>query len=670
MRLFAWDSETGLIQPGLLAPPLVCVSIATDAGDRVLHPKDRGASALYYALTESDCLLIGQNVAYDFAVLCAYRPEYLPHVFRAYRDGRVRDTKIRQQLLDIESGLRRSGGAIFAKRRGEWVRQDVSLAGSDKVPGSTGLVGYYLGKDRSADKGKDTWRMRYIELDGVPMNEWPAPAVKYALEDAADTLAVFQAQGPETLVNEIEQVRKAWSLQLVSVWGMRSDSAATDALEQHVTKLQAELQQHLLAEGLVRAEKASAEHRREGKIDFWALDKKGKKSAYRYVKNAAAIQARVAAAYAALDEEVPYTKSSSKFPSGQIKTDADTLENCGDALLEEMGEKGPLSTIKNTFLPTLRLGVRIPINTGYNPLLETGRVSSYRPNLNNIPRQGGVRECFIPRPGFLYCSTDLDCAELRSHAQVNQWRFGKSAAADFFRADPHGDPHLAMAADILGITYEEAKRRKKAGDEEVKGVRQMSKAINFGLPGGMGIKRLIDSARKQYGVILTEQRAWELKRAWLNKWPEMRHYFAYWSARTEEGETWTMQLRPPGVGTPHRIRGSVGYCDGCNGDFQALTADGAAEALNLIVEECYDVPTSPLYGSRVVGFFYDEVLTEVPVDRAHEAAVRQAELMCIGMQKWTPDVPATSSPALMTRWMKNAEAAYDAGGRLIPWGPT
>lgn len=671
--IVAFDSETYRILPGLLAPPPVCWSFATDGGKVELLGAADGAWLLY-DLLRTDAVLVGHHVAYDFAVLCAYRPEYTPLVFRAYADGRIRDTKIRQQLLDIEAGLRKSSGVVFTLRRGQWVRQDVSLAGSAAIPGSLGLVHYHLGKDRSADKtDAASWRVRYHELDGVPLHEWPRKPVDYALADAVDTLAVYRAQGPDVLVNEVEQVRKAFDLQLISTHGMRSEAEYVDALERDVLRQQAELRTRLLAEGLMKIDRASAEHRREGKVDFWAPipsgRNAGKSAAWRFTKDAAAVQARVVAAYAKIDEPVPYTDPTARHSSGQVKTDSDTLEQSGDDLLEEMGEKGPLNTISNVFLPTLRLGTKVPINTGYNPLLETGRISSFRPNLNNIPRGGGVRECFVPRPGRLFCSTDLDCAELRSHAQVNLWRFGHSAMADFFRASPRGDPHLELAADILSITYAEANRRRKAGDAEVKGVRQMAKAINFGLPGGMGLKRLIETARKQYGVILSEARARELKRKWLARWPEMRLYFEYWSTRTANGETWTMQLRPPGVGTPHRIRGAVGYCDGCNGDFQALTADAAAEALHLIMEECYVVRDSPLFGSRVVGFFYDEVLSEVPVERAHEAAFRQAELMVQGVMRWTPDVPATCTPALCERWYKGAEAVFDASGRLVPWAP-
>src|SRR5690606_32482748 len=117
-----------------------------------------------------------------------------------------------------------------------------------------------------------------------------------------------------------------------------------------------------------------------------------------------------------------------------------------------------------------------PIHSYFEVLRETGRTSSSNPNLQNLPRVDGVRECYVPRPGNVYISCDYDKAELHTLAQLCMDYFGESKLAEALNNGI--DPHLQMAANILGIPYEEAKDRLKAKDKEVKDTRQMAKAAN------------------------------------------------------------------------------------------------------------------------------------------------------------------------------------------------
>jgi DNA polymerase I len=695
--LLAFDSETFTFRPGLLAPPPVIFSFARDesnSSNNWLHRPAVAAEYFRQVLPEPEVIFVTHNGPYDWAVLGEYAPDLLPLIFQAFEDGRVRDTKIRQELLDIRDGRRQQHGKTYVFRNNEWVVPDYSLAGNPERPGTTGLVGQYLGKDRSAEKGPDAWRLRYGELDSVPLEAWPEAACDYALLDSADTLEVYHAQQAaagdyvvgDALVNEREQVYAAFALHLISCWGMRSDKAAVEELAAKNEVEYTKLRETMLREGLLRPDRCSAEDRREGKIDFWApaIYKANKKHpaefevdgvgyyyardipevAWRYVKDQEAIRARVKKAYEELGEPVPLTDK------GAVKMDSDALENSGDELLEELSGAGTVMSVRNVFLPILRRGLEVPINTRFQPLLNTGRISSADPNLNNIPRGGGVRECFVPREGYYFCSVDYDCAELRSHSQVCYWMLGYSTQAEFFRASPTGDPHLELAASILGITPEEALARKNAGDPEVKGLRQACKALNFGLPGGMGWKKLKATARKQYGVIFTDEEAQLRVRQWKEKWREMQAYLRKISQMVEAGERPIEQLRyVDGKRVPHRIRGGCGYSDGANTLFQGLTADAAKYALTQVAHECYVDRGTALFGCRVIAFLYDEIIIEVPIEYAHEAANRLAEVMCTSAQKWIPDVPITATPALMERWYKGAEAAHNDDGKLVPWRP-
>jgi DNA polymerase I len=688
-----FDCETWRILPGLVAPPLVCLSAADDVSPPRLLGAVDGLARVRKAL-ESGEVLINHNISFDLAVCCAADPSLIPLVFQHYERGLVRCTEVRQKLLDIAAGRRQQNGGAFVFRThrdrpgGQWQRAEYNLAA---------LVKLYTGKDRSAEKkDPNSWRTRFSELDGLPVEQYPKAAVDYVLEDAGDARDVYFAQGGSAdgsaLVNEVEQVRADWCLQLMRCWGIRTDGAAVAELEQHVKSEHDVLKKRMVAEGLYQVKRCSPAEVQEGKAEFWGPDKKGRNTPYRYAKNMAAIRDRVAVAFQTQGQEPPMTEGGETRPPA-IATDRDTLEQSGDALLEELGEGGPVSTVLKTFVPALKRGVDVPINAFYNVLVNSGRISCSDPNLLNPPRKQpvcascglsechksvikcsclchrvGVRECVVAREGFVLCSVDYDCAELRSHAQVNVELFGleRVEMAKFFREHPDGDPHLDLAASILGITYEEAKRRKKAKDPQVTGVRQMCKAVNFGLPGGMGWERLRESARKGYGVIMTEAEARERKAQWLKRWPEMDLFFKFINQRLgAAGEMDVEQIHPQGK--PHRVRGGVGYCDGCNTYFQGRTADGAKEALWRVMSECYVDHGTALYGSRPLIFLYDEIITEVPEDVAHAAAYRQAEIMREAMEMWLPDIPVRCAPALMRRWSKDAEAAFDAGGRLIPW---
>lgn len=190
----------------------------------------------------------------------------------------------------------------------------------------------------------------------------------------------------------------------------------------------------------------------------------------------------------------------------------------------------------------------------------------------------------------------------------------------------------------------------------------VGQCANFGLPGGLGIDSLITFARKNYKIPLTREQALKLKEDWLRALPEMRKYFAWKSQQIGLGDA---QVEAVISGMK---RGGVGYCDGCNYDFQNPAAWTAKKALFDVAYECYVDKGTPLFGTRPVAFIHDEIIAEVPEKTAHEASHRLAEVMCAAAQPHAPTIPITASPALMRRWYKGAEAVYE-NGRLVPWQP-
>lgn len=200
-----------------------------------------------------------------------------------------------------------------------------------------------------------------------------------------------------------------------------------------------------------------------------------------------------------------------------------------------------------------------------------------------------------------------------------------------------------------------------------------------------------------------------LKKLWLNQWPENTPYFEFINNCIDFGQAITgemlerwpwlkevyqpgTQLQPAQIMQHHsgRLRGALDYCSAANGFFQGLLGDLAKAAVRRISRECYDrtykVPDmahanskrsayagaqSPLYGSHILAFQHDEVLPELIIDNAHDAAMRISEVMVEEMMWYCPDLApaAKAPPALMEKWYKGAEPVFE-NGRLVPWRPS
>ena len=692
------DTETYLIAPGNIAPRMVCLTTCDEDGEAGLFARDESLPLLHALFDADDITFVAHHARFDMAVLAAADGSLLPKIMRAYDEGRVRCTMIREKLLALARGELADEGDTGAKRNLKF-----SLAA---------CVQRRFEIDLSGDKNNPlAWRLRYAELDNVPVADWPEAARAYALDDARWNLALFDAQTAELvseggvgdmIPDEPQQTRAAFWLYLASVRGVRTDPVAVNRLNDDLSSEYARIN------ALVRAADVLRPKMQKGEM-VWS-------------KNMAALRERVVSAYGG-EFQTPRTEG------GAIATDRTTLtsvadkkvlawiaeqereirearkeagmppltgeqtaemlrEVCGLASMEfsydiervynwlvlvAAGERSGVEKLLKTYVPVLFDGTQRPINTSFNEIVASGRTSAYNPNLQNPPRKGGIRECFVPRPGYLFAFCDYSFIELCTLSQSCLEMFGKSKMADAINAGL--DPHLDMAATMLGISYEEALERKEKDDPKIAEFRQMSKALNFGFPGGLGAAKFVEYARDGYGVHLTEQDARRRKEEWYRKWPEMRQYHNHFGNLTLGDQTFA--LIQPGSG---RIRGKVGFCDGANSVFQGRAADGIKRAGWHVAQESYlgysrywtkeehGEQRSPLYGSYTVLMLHDELILEVPEATGHEATHRLSEVMILGMREVVPDVKIGTDFAIAKRWYKGAKAKHDAG-RLVPWEP-
>jgi hypothetical protein len=607
------DTETELLgrEQGLAIPRLVCMSWAARQGDIQAGIVDRHHAVQMTAawLRNPDVVLVGNNIGYDATVLCRADTsgELVRLFFDAYSEGRVICNIQRERLIHLARGQ-------LDQQKGYY----------DLASMFQRYYGIELAK-------ADTWRLRYGELYNVPITQWPHEAVEYPIKDAKAHLLVFEAQGGLGAVNDdVAQSQADFAFKLMTAWGVRTDPQSVFALEQDLHRKSALLRTDLLNTGILKQD-------RRGGIS----------------RNMKVVSALV---------EGNAPGAVRRTPTQRVQTSDEVLRESRHPALHNLADYLDIEKVVSTFLPTLKIGLTHPICSSVTTLKENGRTSQSHPNLQQLPRDGGVRECIVPRPGYVFIDGDYSTLEVRTFAQVLYWLVGGTTLKDLFGSDPSFDPHSRLGAQILGFTYEQMKAAVKAKDARAKEHRQMSKPANFGFQGGMGEATMIAYAKNSYNVIITPEQAKMLKREWVRSIPEVRKYFAHVSGLTRDTFATIAQF------VSGRIRGGMGYTELANGYWSALANDGAKHAQFLISRDCYARPNSPLYGCRPVMMNHDQFVVEAPEHRAHEAAMQMRVLAEGGMGEYVPNIPIVNEPALMRKWSKEGgDPVYDRNGRLVPY---
>lgn len=163
-------------------------------------------------------------------------------------------------------------------------------------------------------------------------------------------------------------------------------------------------------------------------------------------------------------------------------------------ILNYRGMKKLLSTYVDA-LPKLINKRTGHIHTSFNQALTaTGRLSSSDPNLQNIPVRTDdgkeIRKCFVPEPGCLFFSADYSQIELRimAHLSGDEHLIGAFCAGQ--------DIHRATAAkiwkiDLEAVTDAQRKKAKQANFGIIYGITAFGLAQRMGISNGEA-RQLID----------------------------------------------------------------------------------------------------------------------------------------------------------------------------------
>lgn len=619
MRVVAIDVETRKFERGYMAPKVVCLSMQRDGAEPKIFagPQvEEVLEQLFRDTIRNEDLIVGHSIAYDFACILATYPSLWYYVWIMYGGNLVTDTAIRERLLDISVGEFKTHVEEDANKK-----HGYSLAEIAKRKLKIDL-----------EKGEDTWRTRYAELENVPLDQWPKPAIDYSLMDAVTTLSLYKNQQTRAklfnypLPTQFDNARADFALRLMSVRGILTDSQRVQTLWDSTISRMTELGILLEQEGLATYKKKSGN-----------LSEFNENELPEIKRSVIEIRKRVE----------QYHKYPPRTPKGAVKTDADTLAECNyppfDALIEFVGLQKTASTYLNKMFES-------PIHAAFWVIgTITERTSCSKPNLQNQPRLPGVRECYIPRAGYDFLACDFSTQEMRTLAQTLLDILGKSRLADFFQKDPDFDPHMAFAKLLA---------RSNPG-ADLGGLRQRAKTCNFGYPGGMGAPTFVQYA-KGYGLTIDLEESKNLKKEWLEQWPEMKDYFSYISNLVGDGNA-TVTLQRSGF-----REAGCSFTEACNLHFQNLANKASKRALWEVSRRCHTNENSYLYGSRPVLYIHDEVILETPQGAGHEAALEMEKVMEAAMEEVTPDIPSRAEATLMRYWSKKAKRTFEQG-RLIPW---
>jgi DNA polymerase-1 len=293
-----------------------------------------------------------------------------------------------------------------------------------------------------------------------------------------------------------------------------------------------------------------------------------------------------------------------KTSTGKPSTDASVLKKLDHPVVEALLEYREYEKLRGTYvdgyLPLVDPDGRI--RTRFNQMAATtGRLSSDRPNLQNIPirSESGrtIRRAFIAGEGAEFLVADYSQIELRVLAHMS----GDPFLVEAFRAG--SDIHTATAARVWGL----------AESDVTANQRRTAKMINFGLLYGMEAFGLAD----RLGI--SREEAQQHMDAYFSQFVQVREFMsAVVTQARNQGYTTTLFGRrrylPELKSDNFRIRQM--------GERMALNAPVQGTAADIIKKAMIDLDASLRsegLASTLILQIHDELILESPLDELEVA---------------------------------------------------
>jgi len=290
---------------------------------------------------------------------------------------------------------------------------------------------------------------------------------------------------------------------------------------------------------------------------------------------------------------------------------------------------------------------------------DTGRLSSEKPNIQNIPKDKddpdaevaiSFRECFEAAEGNVLLTADYSQCELRILAEFSQ----DQKFLSIFRGDQ--DLHIITSQQVFGyktqdlVIYKQVKEKdqpdvnldglfskeqiatyKKVGD-----FRDKTKTINFGIVYGLSAWSLADRFQipmeEAEGILDSYFKTYHGIKRWLDK--NAHETIVNRSAKTIIGRKKFFTLADPSDEEMfRRSKGAVRRM-GNNHAIQGTNADITKEAL-IRLQEAYDL----MPGAKLIFTVHDEIVSECPASIAEKVAAIKADIMRDAFRRFITSVP-------------------------------
>ena len=271
------------------------------------------------------------------------------------------------------------------------------------------------------------------------------------------------------------------------------------------------------------------------------------------------------------------------------------------------------------------------IHTQFNQILDTGRVASKRPNMQQIPADNKFRNCFLAPDGWCFVSSDYSSQEL------NVIAFGSKDPVWINALEQGQDLHSVCADLVYGQEWIDTaedncsymKNKSKCKCPKHGKLRTNVKTINFGLAYGMGPHKLADTldisikeaeilidkyfeAFPSIGGFLDKLGSFGKKYGYIKTFPpyNRRRWFPTWYPRIYQDKSQAFEL------------GSIERASK-NTPIQGASADMTKKAMILIREYIKEnnVPV------KIVMTVHDQVDTICENSYAEEWVIKLTELM-------------------------------------------
>ncbi|RKX59787.1 MAG: DNA polymerase I [Thermodesulfobacteriota bacterium] len=296
--------------------------------------------------------------------------------------------------------------------------------------------------------------------------------------------------------------------------------------------------------------------------------------------------------------KLPQIKRTPK--SSLPSTDAEVLEELAPLhpFAKTLLEYRTIYKMKSTYIEPFLKYVSFStsrIHTEFNQTgTATGRLSSQKPNLQNIPIKGEegleIRRIFIAENGHLLCSVDYSQIELRILAHFSE---DENLINAFKRGE---DIHNFTACEVFGVTP----------DKVTPEMRRVSKIINFGIAYGMSPYGL----SKELKISVRE--AETFIRRYFQRYPKIKEYIDKTIKFAQEnGYVKTLSGRKryvPEIFSKNKSIKELGYRIAVNTPIQGSAADLIKAAMVVLYKKFKKLGLK----TSILLQVHDELILEVP----------------------------------------------------------